>query len=830
MRGPLTAGLPLAALALALTLFYAWTASNGGSFGLGQPQDGFYNLLTDALLHGQLHLREEPDPGLFEMAEPYEPSRNVHVRLHDASLYKGRYYLYFGVVPALLLFVPWRLVGLGDLPESLASVLFGTAGLIIWAFLLRRLIRTHFPGTPAWVRTVGYITLGLASVVPFALRGASVYEVAITAGYACLAGATWFFIATGDGERLSTARLALGGLLLGLAVGCRPNHIVFILVLPLLAWPAVRRASTWGRAALAVLLPFVACLLLLGAYNKARFDSWLEFGTRYQLGGMRPVPWLDPRAVPPVFWFQFLAPPQATLDFPFFLPRADYPGETPEGFFKEPAVTGALAHSPFLLILFAAVPLLRGARAPASQDLRWRALVLLAAGVGGPLLTAFVFSAAAMRYQVDFVPFLLVPALLLWLLARERAGGRRHAALAAIGLAAIGWSWVLAVTLSLSGNYDALRRLNPGLWQALERRAEPLRVSLGRLLDRDGRLAVHLRVAFPERAAARAEPLLSWGRVGAYDVLWVKQLGPGEFSFSLQTSAGGESSTPGLQFEAGRFYDLALDLDRVRRRVRATREGAPLFELPGRLVPVHRNRLWPSRGPKGHDAPDLGCFSGTVVPEAMMLAGLPGLESLPSLAPLPGLYTDGTDPPPAAPPGQLWVPAAKPGAFVSTGGGWRWVPRCFLDRLLVRRPIKLGAPRPATVEPVLSWGDGKAFDAVYVRHLGGGRVAFGLAQARGSWSFGATGPPCTLSTISRPQALSILLDRVEGRLGVDLDGQAVLSASADLAPLGPAFVRLGALPPGHPFEHETPSGLSLGASDAAILSGPREDAENVENE
>ena len=390
---------------------------------------------------------------------------------------------------------------------------------------------------------------------------------------------------------------------------------------------------------------------------------------------------------------------------------------------------------------------------------------------------------------------------------------------------------MLAVTLSLSGNYDALRRLNPELWQALEEKAEPLRVTLGRLLDRDGRLAVHLRIAFPERAAAAAEPLLSWGRVDAWDALWVRQLGPGLFSFSLQTSAGGEASTPGLRFEAGRFYDLALDLDRVRRRVRATREGAPLFELPGRLVPVHRNRLWPSRGPKGHDAPNLGCFSGTVVPEAMMLAGPPGLESLPPLAPLPALYTDGTDPPPAATPGQLWVPAAKPGAFVSTGGGWRWLPRCFLDRLLVRRPIVLGALRPGTVEPVLSWGDGKVFDAVFVRHLGGGRVAFGLAQARDSWIFGATDPEATRSANAAPHGLSILLDRVEGTVRVDLDGREVLSTHADLAPLGRAFTRLGALPPGRPFEPRTSAGPLLPARDSGIrLGGGPKDPENVENE
>src|SRR5206468_7160345 len=86
------------------------TASNGKPFGVGQSQgeESFYNVLADALRHGQLHLRIEPRPEMFELMEPYEPARNDPFRLHDASLYKGKYYLYFGVVPAFLLFVPWR--------------------------------------------------------------------------------------------------------------------------------------------------------------------------------------------------------------------------------------------------------------------------------------------------------------------------------------------------------------------------------------------------------------------------------------------------------------------------------------------------------------------------------------------------------------------------------------------------------------------------------------------------------------------------------------------------------------------------------------------------
>src|SRR6266478_5414183 len=162
---------PLLAAALLLAWFYAWTASGGWTFDLGEPHDGHYNLLARALVRGQLHLTVEPRPEMFERSEPYEPGRNDPYRLHDASLYKGKYYLYFGVVPALLLFAPWQLVA-GDLPENLGAAILGAGALLVWGLALRRMIRTHLPGTPFWMEAGALLTLGLANVIPFVMRGA----------------------------------------------------------------------------------------------------------------------------------------------------------------------------------------------------------------------------------------------------------------------------------------------------------------------------------------------------------------------------------------------------------------------------------------------------------------------------------------------------------------------------------------------------------------------------------------------------------------------------------------------------------------------------------
>jgi hypothetical protein len=300
--------LPLVGAAAVLFGFYLWTASAGLPLGFGEDQDRPYNLLTRALLSGQLHIDVDPRPELFELTEPYRPGRNAPYRYHDASLYRGRYYLYFGVVPVVTAFIPWRLAGLGDLPEPAAATAFSLLGFVFSALLLRQLLRAQLETSPKPIpQLLAFLALGFSNVTPFILRSSHVYEVAIAAGYAFSAGAAWLFTTAGAKGALSLKRLALGGLFLGLAVGCRPNLAFLVPVLPLLALAQGRPGSLRAavRPALAVLAPLAVCGLALGLYNFARFGAWTEFGTRYQLVGVEPIAKLEYRAVIPTLYYYY---------------------------------------------------------------------------------------------------------------------------------------------------------------------------------------------------------------------------------------------------------------------------------------------------------------------------------------------------------------------------------------------------------------------------------------------------------------------------------------------------------------------------------------------
>jgi hypothetical protein len=621
-------------------------------FGMASGErSGHYNLLADAFAHGQLHLTVPPRPELFELAEPYDPTKNDPYRLHDATLYRGKYYLYFGPAPAVVLFLPWRLLGLGELPEPVAAAIFSSGAFLFGVALLRHLARRQQP--------VAALVLGYANVAPFIVRGAAAYEVAIAAGACFLAGSAYFLVtALADTGHVRMPRLWLGSLFLGLAVGSRINHVLTVPLVLLLAWPALRATRALWHAAAATLVPVLACGALLGLYNFARFSSWTEFGTTYMLVGAR-VLWFDLPSLPPALYFHFVAPPAIRSQLPFVFTDAVYPGALPEGYYAEP-ITGVFLLLPFLLILLLAPLLLRKPETPAL--LRERLLNLGAIGLASPVLTSIVFPATAMRYQMDYATFLVIPALVLWSIAAQQSP--RPRLVGAVGLVLMVVGGVMMAAFAVRGGEGALETRTPTVLQPIKKRTAP------------GHQVLRFRAAFPEKAAAEEEVLASSGTVQEHDLLIVRQVAASRWTFVVRPANGDDQVSPPVELEPNRFYACEVELDGAGKQVLVRVEGGEVARLPSTLVPLYSPRVWLGRGPRGRGAPELDAFSGTILPEAMLAAGEPGLDSLPPIAPGPAVHTAADAPPPSSPVlGQLWVKDGKRGAYLWTGDRWRWIPR-----------------------------------------------------------------------------------------------------------------------------------------------------------
>ena len=267
----------------------------------GQDPDRFaiknknqYELMADALLNGQIYLEYgDMDRRLLEMPNPYDTQarRALGVRYHwDHAFYKGRYYMYFGVVPVFLLFIPFKLITGASLTTYHATQIFvGLSMIGLFAFF-RLLSKRFFPK----LSFVVYLFLGaavsVASMVHCVAKPA-MYMTAFAAAFCMEIWSVYFYVkavwATGiEEENRAIFRAFLGALFGALAFGCRPSIALGnLIVIPCLI-VFLREHKFSGKLFLklvAAASPYIIIGALLMLYNYARFENPFEFGQSYQL-------------------------------------------------------------------------------------------------------------------------------------------------------------------------------------------------------------------------------------------------------------------------------------------------------------------------------------------------------------------------------------------------------------------------------------------------------------------------------------------------------------------------------------------------------------------
>jgi hypothetical protein len=456
--------------------FYLWTAGSTYPLELNGAQGDPYNLLAGALLH--FHLSIGPAPAaLVHLQDPYDPTQNAPFQpyFHDLALYHGRFYLTWGPAPVLVLLVPLHILGLEPSP-SLTVALFATAGLGFVLATLNALVR-QVGNVRLWMCLLAACTLTLSTAVPFILRRPAVYEEAIAGGFCFAMAGIWLVASALVDHKASLPRLLLMSLCFGLAAGSRPTLGLTALVLvPIYMAQRPTRGSL--KLLIALAGPVSVCLLLLLAYNQARFGGLLEFGTKYQLASenANTAPYGNPIYVPPGAWFYMIAPPRPIVLFPFiqFAPSlVSYPLGVPANYVESEAVGGLLPMTPIVLFL-PALPWIWRRRSAVLGSLAAALLILSGAGVAIILFLSYEFFAATERYEVDFTTLFLLGSLAAWFaLSTEARGVRRRLARVGGCVLAI-WGCLTGLAVSFTGYYNLLAVNHPSTWEALQNAGLPL--------------------------------------------------------------------------------------------------------------------------------------------------------------------------------------------------------------------------------------------------------------------------------------------------------------------------------------------------------------------
>ena len=208
-----------------------------------QGEAGFapYRELTHALAKGQTWIEEMPSQELLSLKDPYSfmerMESGVKYKL-DYALYEGKYYVYFGVIPCLLFFLPPYLLAGIDVPGwmvvgILLVALYGGLALLLKAFIERYCRK---------ISVAAYIFLRVGALavfsIPAVVSDPNAYYIPMLSAVVFYVYGLWGYVKATqavDAEHKEIGWFIAGSVCMAFVAGCRPQLILAaVVVLPLL--------------------------------------------------------------------------------------------------------------------------------------------------------------------------------------------------------------------------------------------------------------------------------------------------------------------------------------------------------------------------------------------------------------------------------------------------------------------------------------------------------------------------------------------------------------------------------------------------------------------
>lgn len=534
---------------------------------VGPRQDDYYNLLVSGFRKGSLALDVEVSDALKKAENPWDPrKRPSNVGMHDVSYNKGHYYLYFGVVPAVALFLPFRAITGHDLPFVYSCIVFSFGAFLAASWLWLRLVRDHFPGAGLATRVCGIAAVGLAGGQLVLARRCSIWEMPIAAGHCFLV----CMVASGYvamHSRRPWGWLAASGTALGLAVGSRPTLVaagaglaVIVATVGLGDFAGRGRRAILRRSAAAAIsagAPLAAILACLLAYNQARFGNPLEFGLNYQLTSIyeREAHHFSLSFIPFNFSVYFLCPPQWGRYFPFLHPISA-PARA-NGYYGIEFVYGALVVCPVLWWISCLPGIVRH---PSPKAGLGPFVFLLAATALATTALLLCFNTAAARYTVDFVPWWVWLGAIGWAVAEERwaAGGRlirTGMRLAFASTACVACALAFLASAELHGIFQ---RWNPSGYRKVARVFDAPVAYADRIL-RTMAGPIEMDVTFAKQPLESYEPLVVTGVEYQKDYVFVFYQSSDVVRIGYMSDGDTEVTGADLRIVPGRKYHFRIE-------------------------------------------------------------------------------------------------------------------------------------------------------------------------------------------------------------------------------------------------------------------------------
>lgn len=298
--------------------------------------NNLYAHLADSLLHGRVDLNLPVPQELAAMKNPYDYgaryslSITKHIDIYfDYAFFNGKYYSYFGILPALLLYIPYQLITGSQLNTPLAIQVLSLIYIGISAAFVYRLI-SHFFNNSFTALTLGlsYLILVASSNIFYLCFVSRVYSVPIITSMIITLAGLWLWLGARITEPsnkivLSKTHLFFGTLLIMLNLMSRPQFILSALFAFPIFWTEIIKDrllfSKHGFVTtIFALFPILLIIVPFFIYNYIRFGDIFNIGSSYNLTGFDMTTYRqDFKTTLDCLYYYLFQPISLTVDFPF---------------------------------------------------------------------------------------------------------------------------------------------------------------------------------------------------------------------------------------------------------------------------------------------------------------------------------------------------------------------------------------------------------------------------------------------------------------------------------------------------------------------------------
>ncbi len=266
-----------------------------GLLGIFSTDGEIYNKdFVNSLINKKFYLLKEPSEQFLKLENPYDNfmrdttvKRDVDYKW-DTAFYNGHQYIYFGILPLLITFLPFYLLTSRYLKISIVVFIFSIFIFILLKEILVKILQKYFDNIPFKNIVFFLIILCSGSLILYANGISRVYELVIIVGLYFVLQGIYFIIKSTEVEEKRYINIFLGCLFLALSVACRPTDLLAsLLIVPYLLKLFIENIKSSKKnlfkLIVSVVIPYIVVGIALMWYNYIRFDNIFEFGAKYQL-------------------------------------------------------------------------------------------------------------------------------------------------------------------------------------------------------------------------------------------------------------------------------------------------------------------------------------------------------------------------------------------------------------------------------------------------------------------------------------------------------------------------------------------------------------------